>query len=191
MEWHNVKIFCKRLPSFSFPLENCFSYVSALWVIAQWWTLLHYGCLSNLIGVNGSCWRFPYRFAIWFSEQLFSKNEPLGKYFLFSKASWRRLQRNSFSSSKTSWRRLQEMFAKCLAKMSSRRLRKTSSKCLQDVLQLCFEEVLQAPWRRLGRQENVTLKASRRLQDVFIASSPRRMIAWEAVSSNRTVQLFF
>ena len=80
---------------------------------------------------------------------------------------------------------------KMSSKMSSRHLRKACSRYLQDVLQLSFEEVLKAPWRRLGIQENVTLKASRRLQDVFIAPSPRRMIAWEAVSSNRTVQLFF
>ena len=145
MEWHNVKIFCKWLPRFSFPLENCFSYLSALWVIAQWWALLHYGCLSNLIGVNGSCWRFPYRFAVWFNEQLFSKNEPLGKYSLLSKTSWRRLQRNNFSSSKTSWRRLQ----RCLQNVLQKCLQDIFARRVQDIFKTSCNYLLKKSWKHL------------------------------------------
>ena len=37
---------------------KCFSYLSVLRANAQWWALLQYGCLTNLIGANSSCWTF-------------------------------------------------------------------------------------------------------------------------------------
>ena len=82
----------------------------------------------------------------------------------------RRLQHNRFSSSKTSWRRLEE-----------------------DVLQIYLKDILRTSWRRLVRQKNVTLKtASRHLQDVFSAYSPRWMFqrGFHVVSTWNTRSVF-
>ena len=68
------------------------------------------------------------------------------------KASWRRLQRNNFSSSKTSWRRLQRNNFSS-SKTSSRRLARG------------LENVFKMPSRRLGRRKIVRLRTCwRRLQ---------------------------
>ena len=76
-----------------------------------------------------------------------------------SKASWRRRQRNSFSSPKTPSRRLQEVF-KTSCEMSSW--------YLQDIFKMCSQDVFKTSWRRLGRQKIVTLKTCwRHLQDVL------------------------
>ena len=83
------------------------------------------------------------------------------------------LPRKHFLFSKTSSRRLEDVFSVTLFvfqdvfKTSSRRVCKTSC-----------NYVFKTSSRRLGRQKNVTLKtSSRRLQDVFSTSSPRRMFA--------------
>ena len=87
-----------------------------------------------------------------------NKTKQPSKHFLFSKTSSRRLE-DVFSVTLFVF---QDVF-----KTSSRRVCKTSC-----------NYVFKASSRRLGRQKNVTLKtSSRRLQDVFSTSSPRRMFS--------------
>ena len=101
------------------------------------------------------------------------------KHFLFSKTSWRRLQRNTFRLP----RRLKDVFKTYLQYIFLKRLQdvfKTFSRRLQDVFQdvfkTCLQDVLQLYLQDvLEDKKNVTLKtSSRRLQDVFSMSSPRR-----------------
>ena len=77
------------------------------------------------------------------------------KHLLVLKMSWRRLQRNNFTSSNVTilllpsyvledkrrhWRRLQDILKICLEDVL-----KT---CLEDVLKTCIEDVLKTSWRQ-------------------------------------------
>ena len=80
------------------------------------------------------------------------------------KTSWRRLQRNTFSSSKTSSRRICNTSSRCL-----RDVFKTSSRRLKDVTKTSSKRFCKTSWKT----KNVMLKTSwRRLEDVFSTSSP-------------------
>ena len=111
------------------------------------------------------------------------KSHP-SKHFLFSKASWRRLE-EVFSVTlfvfqdllKMSSRRLQDVFAIRLPKTSSRRFPKTSWRRFQNV----FKTSSKTSSRRLQDVfvRRLAIMSSRRLQDVFarclaIISSRRR-----------------
>ena len=118
---------------------------------------------------------------------------PSKNFFLvfqdFFKMSWRRLQRNKFSSYvcntssnnvfKTSWRCLQVVFARRLQdvfKTSSRCVSKTSSsRRLQEVFKkTSCNYVLKSSWRRLQNVlEDKNMLPWRHLQDIFEASSVR------------------
>ena len=118
---------------------------------------------------------------------------PSKNFFLvfqdFFKMSWRRLQRNKFSSYvcntssnnvfKTSWRCLQVVFARRLQdvfKTSSRCVCKTSSwRRLQEVFKkTSCNYVLKSSWRRLQNVlEDKNMLPWRHLQDIFEASSVR------------------
>ena len=78
---------------------------------------------------------------------------------------------------KTSWRSLQDVFAwrlQDIFKMFWDIFQDVFKSSTEDALQLCLEEVKEKKWR----QKNVTLNTSSRpLEDVFSASSPRRMFA--------------
>ena len=87
------------------------------------------------------------------------------KDFLFSKTSWRRLNRNNLSSSKTSSRHIQDVFMTCLQGVFLKRPQNVFARHLfQDVFKKtsCFF-VLKTFWRYHWRY----------LQDVFKTSSVR------------------
>ena len=74
------------------------------------------------------------------------------------KTSWRRLQRNNFSSSKTSWRYLEVLKTSC--EMSSRRLQgvfktslETKNCYAEDVLKTSSRHVLKTSWKCLEDQQ--------------------------------------
>ena len=100
----------------------------------------------------------------------------------------RRVQRNNFLFYKTSSRLLQDVFPIRLPKTSSRRLHKTPSRRFQNVFKppskTFSRRVSKTPSSRYFQDVfkktscNYALKtSSRRLQDVFSTSSPRRMFA--------------
>ena len=148
---------------------------------------MHFGEISTVAGrVNkkaGSYIHDVYIAAAWMLQQgirgdrTTSGNSTLpSKHFLFSKTSSRRLQ-DVFSVTLFVF---QDVFLKCLQdvfktspRRLARRLQDVFKTCLQDVLQLCLQDVLED-------KKNVTLKTtSRRIQDVFSTSSPRRMFLGE------------
>ena len=117
---------------------------------------------------------------------------PSKNFFLvfqdFFKMSWRRLQRNKFSSYvcntssnnvfKTSWRCLQVVFARRLQdvfKTFLRRLQDVFARRLQEVFKkTSCNYVLKSSWRRLQNVlEDKNMLPWRHLQDIFEASSVR------------------
>ena len=86
--------------------------------------------------------------AIPYSILLFYPINP-SKHFLFSKTSWRRLQRNTFRFP----RPLEDVFKTYLQYVFLKCLQDVFKTCLQDVLQLCLQDVLEDKkmlhWRRL------------------------------------------
>ena len=115
--------------------------------------------------------------------------EPAQQNFLFSKTSWRRLEDDFSVAIAHLSRLLQDAFARRLPGLLKVVLKmclqdfflKTSSRCLQDFFKKTSrKQVLKTTWRRLQyvleEKKNVTLKtSSRRFQDVFNTSWPKRM----------------
>ena len=83
--------------------------------------------------------------------------------------SWRRLQRNNFSSSKTSWRRLQ----RCLQNVLQKCLQDVFARRVQDVFKTSCNYVLKKSWKHLEDVLEYKKMLHQRRQDVFKTSSLR------------------
>ena len=115
--------------------------------------------------------------------------EPSQQKFLFSKTPWRRLEDNFSETIENLSRLLQDVFARRLPRLLKDVFKtcfqdfflKTSSRCLEDFFKKTSrKQVSKTTWRRLQyvleEKKNVTLKtSSRRFQDVFNTSWPKRM----------------
>ena len=89
------------------------------------------------------------------------------------KTSWRRLQRNNFSSSKTSSRRLEGVLREVL---------RTSSRFLQDVFARRSQDVLENVWLLRWRRVEDVLKTSWRPTNICWVGFLRVYLFWETVN---------